>query len=254
MKRKPTKKSASTSKYSAVPPKEATPAKTEKPAVKIELPTPATATPTVAKTPAKAPAIESKPAAMIDINPLLSDLGSIETSTRLSAAIALGRAGNRAGTASLIFTLRDSDADVACESAAALGALGDPAAVEPLMEVLNNNEGYFHSVVRAAAAHSLAQLGDTRAVEPLINAVGDLDAEPSAEAIRALATLGDARATHSLINVVKNHTGYYTGVARRAAVLALAQLGGEQAKAALAAVATDSNEDAVIREAAGGAI
>ena len=151
---------------------------------------------------------------------------------------------------SLLSALGDADADVAREAATGLGLLGDVSAVQPLIDVLNSVDGYYHTVVRAAAAGSLGQLGDGRAVQPLLDAVYDSTAEVSVEAIHALATLGDSRAVDALIVVVRNPTGYFLATARRAAVTALAKLGGEQAIAELRWVAADSWEDSVIREAA----
>src|SRR5271170_787089 len=123
--------------------------------------------------------------------------------------------------AALIASLRHTDADVARDAATSLGALGDSTAVEPLIQVLNNFDGYYHAVVRAAAAASLGKLGDRRAVEPLLDAINDSLAEPSAEAIRALAAIGDSRAVGPLVDAVRNPTGFFSPIARRAAVVAL---------------------------------
>src|SRR5579872_2297292 len=151
----------------------------------------------------------------------------------------------------LIGALRHSDADIARDAATSLGALGELAAVEPLIQVLNNADGYYHAVVRAAAAASLGKLRDTRAVESLLNATRDRLAEPSAEAIRALAEIGDARAINQLIEVVRNPTGFYLGIACRAAVVALAHFRTDERVAAeLQSVSTNSWEDPVIRQAA----
>jgi HEAT repeat protein len=75
-------------------------------------------------------------------------------------------------------------------------------------------------------------------------------AEASAEAVRALATLNDSRAISPLIDVVRNSWGFFLPIVRRAAVLALAKIGGPDATAELRAVAGDQNEDAVVRQAA----
>ncbi len=151
----------------------------------------------------------------------------------------------------LINDLRHDDADIAREAAVALGATQSPAAVNALIEVLENADGFYHSVVRAAAASSLAKLGDKRAVASLLCAVNDTMAEASAEAVRALAELGDARAIDTLVGVVQNVTGFFQPVVRLAAVHALGQFDAPQAAAELAHVAADSSEDTVIRNAAG---
>ncbi len=149
-----------------------------------------------------------------------------------------------------IAALRNTDADLARDAATALGKLADAAAVEPLIEVLSNENGYFHSVVRAAAASSLAELRDPRAFQPLVNAVRDTMAEASAEAVRALATIGDPRAVAVLIDILRNQAGYFLPTVRLAAVTALKQLGGPQATAELLKVASNGWEDPVIRESA----
>jgi len=142
------------------------------------------------------------------------------------------------------------DADVARDAAATLGSTHDSAAVDALIEVVSNTNGYFHSVVRSAAAASLAKLGDTRAVSALLIAVRDEMAEASAEAVRALAILNDAAAIPTLIEVVRNTNEFYLPVVRLAAVHALAKFKQEEAKAALAEVVANEFDDAVIRQAA----
>lgn len=153
--------------------------------------------------------------------------------------------------AALIVTLHDADADTAREAAISLGKSGNKAAVEPLMEALGNQDGYFHSVVRAAAANGLATLHDVRAFDTLVKAMNDSMAETSAEAVRALSALGDPRAVQPLIDVVRNSDGFFLPVVRRAAVIALKKLGGTQAVAELSSVAACTWEDTVIRQEAG---
>jgi len=153
-----------------------------------------------------------------------------------------------APAAALIASLRNSDADSARDAATSLGALGNSAAVQPLIDVLQNLDGYYHPVVRAAAAGSLGRLGDPRAVEALLVAMRDTYAEPSAEAIRALAALGDPRAVAPLIEVVRNSTGFFLPTARLAAVVALSNFRDDQRAAAeLQAVSANTWEDPVIR-------
>lgn len=153
--------------------------------------------------------------------------------------------------AALIVTLHDADADTAREAAISLGKSASKAAVEPLMEALGNQDGYFHSVVRAAAASGLATLHDVRAFDTLVKAMNDSMAETSAEAVRALSALGDPRAVQPLIDVVRNSDGFFLPVVRRAAVIALKKLGGTQAVAELSSVAACTWEDTVIRQEAG---
>jgi HEAT repeat protein len=149
--------------------------------------------------------------------------------------------------------LRNLDADVAREAATALGQTGNPAAVLPLIDVLRNTNGYFHSVVRSAAAAGLGQLKDARAFDVLIEAVNDPITDPSTEAIHALAALGDRKAVSKLIEVTTNANGFYAGSVRHAAVAALVKLGGEAATIELHRVAGDTEEENALRELAAGA-
>ena len=185
-----------------------------------------------------------------DPQSLLEDLKSPDSLRRITAAGVLGRLGNVAAVPALVTALYDSDADVAREAASSLGILGNDAAVEPLMAVLNNRDGFFHSVVRIAATNSLGQLRDLRAVVPLLNAIRDPNAEASAEAIRAIANLPDPRALPALLEVVRNEHNFYLPTTRRAAILGLAQIGGPQADCELHFVANNEWEDATIRAAA----
>lgn len=149
--------------------------------------------------------------------------------------------------------LRNGDADIAREAAVSLGGFRHELAVDALVEVLSSTDGYYHSVVRSAAAASLGQIGDRRALSALLSTVRDSMAEASAQAVRALADLGDERAVEALVNVVRNIDGFYLPVVRLAAVHALAKFGTEAAREQLQFVAHDDHEDAVIRHAAASA-
>jgi HEAT repeat protein len=158
---------------------------------------------------------------------------------------------DRTAIAAHVAALRNNDADFARDAALALGALADAAAVDPLIQAIRNSDGFYHSVVRAAAATSLAKIGDPRALESLIAAVRDSVAEPSVEAIRALGVLADARAIPTLMEVVRNPDGYFLPVARRAAVTALGSFNADPLVAdELKALSNNSAEDSVIRQSA----
>lgn len=148
---------------------------------------------------------------------------------------------------SLCHGLRDYDADRARDAAVSLGHVRHASAVQPLIEALTNADGFTHPVVRAAAAASLGQLGNRRAVDALIVATTDSMAEASAEAIRSLGLLGDPRAVAPLVDILRNADGFFVGSTRRAALLALATLGGPEAAAALSEVAANQLEDPTLR-------
>ena len=207
-----------------------------------------TSTPAKATTP-KAKEVPAKEIAAKNVEPKspsapVASASSAPAETRIETPA-------KSASAELITALRNSDADIARDAATSLGSLGDSAAVQPLIQVLDNSDGYYHAVVRAAAAASLGRLGDRRAVEPLLNAINDSLAEPSAEAIRALAAIGDPRAVEPLIDVIRNPSGFFLPIARRAAVTALGRFqSDERAAAELLAVSTNPWEDPVIRQAA----
>ena len=132
--------------------------------------------------------------------------------------------------AALIARLRDNDAEVARDAAANLGRLpADAASVDALSAVLTNTDGFFHSVVRAAAASALGTLGDHRAVDALIHATNDGMAEASEEAIKALGLLGDRRALPALEKIISNHNGFFLETVRRTAQAALTRINAGKA-------------------------
>jgi HEAT repeat protein len=233
-----TAKSTTDKKYTTVP----SSAKTAATKPVVAVPATKAATPTV------------QPAVAAVAPQILKELKSESASQRAGAATAIGKSNDITAVKPLLVALHDLDADVAREAATALGLLGDVSAVEPLIEIVTNANGYFHSVVRSAAASSLGRLKDHRAVEALSNAVYDQIADSSSEAIAALAALGDRRAISLLIEVVRNRNGFFVNSVRRAAVLGLIKLGGEEAQSELRSVSANGWEDSVIREEATAAI
>jgi len=79
------------------------------------------------------------------------------------AANALARMGGKAPD-HLNLALKSSEVMVRVNAAGALGLVGDPAAVRPLIELLDDS----HKEVRLAAAEALGRIGDARAIKPLI--------------------------------------------------------------------------------------
>jgi HEAT repeat protein len=209
-------------------------------------------------TPPTTKATTKKPTASVN-KPTEAKTPSVaETITKLSATPAVAETVTVPPTPTvdldalrrLTAELRNADADVAREAAVGLAGYQHEDAVDALVDVLTNTDGYYHSVVRSAAAASLGQIGDRRAIDALLSAVRDPMAEASAEAVRALADLGDDHAVESLVNVVRNVDGFYLPVVRLAAVHALARFNTEAAREQLQYVAQDNYEDPVIRNAA----
>ena len=108
--------------------------------------------------------------------PILVDLSSRGVQQqRLARAMGLVRD-------ELIGQLRDDDPQVRRASAAALGAVGDQAAVEPLLGLLKDAS----NLVRFHAASSLVRLGNERGGEYLFTALGDDDPILRLNAIKTL--------------------------------------------------------------------
>ncbi len=101
----------------------------------------------------------------------------------------------------------------------ALGEIGDPRAVEPLIAELE--AGYGYKVVQQAAAIALGKIGDPRAVEPLIAELKAGYTEMRKAAAEALGKIGDPRAVEPLIAALKNRDEKV----RKAAAEALDKLG-----------------------------
>jgi HEAT repeat protein len=81
---------------------------------------------------------------------------------------------------------------------AALGRIGDPSAVEPLIEAADDRR--FRNMV----AGGLSRIGDTRAVELYVQSLNDESEVFQSEAAEAVGKIGDARAVGPLIQVLKD--------------------------------------------------
>ena len=103
----------------------------------------------------------------------------------------------------------------------ALGEIGAPA-VEPLIATLKDDNSH----VRGGAIEALGQIGDTRAVEPLIAMLKDKEWVVLQEAARALGRIGDTRAVEPLI-VALNSEDYEFN--RSSAAEALGEIGDARA-------------------------
>jgi len=121
----------------------------------------------------------------------------------------------------LIRLLNHKDPDVQYESAAALGDIGNPIAVDPLIAALKNDE---FSGVRWKAAESLSKLG-APAVEALIGALRHDNDDVRWKAAIALGEIGDPRAIEPLLillsdkdRFVKSHAALALGAIGEPAV------------------------------------
>ena len=152
-----------------------------------------------------------------DVPGLIKALGyQKDAAIRKGAAEALGRLGDPRAVRPLVVAL--GDAPVRPTAVEALVAIGSVAG-ESLVAALGNQD----PKVRKAAVMALGRIGDARAVEAVVAALEDQDGEVQWAAIESLGQLGDYRATEPLIAML-NDRGLHA-----AAVAALGAIGDPRA-------------------------
>lgn len=112
---------------------------------------------------------------------LAEQLQAEDLETRLAAAVALGRIGDRRATPALIATLEDRE--VAVAAAGALARIGDAAAFEPLLGLLSDSQ----PAVRQSAVAALNSIGHPEMPERILRL---LDADDPAVRESALKIAG----------------------------------------------------------------
>jgi HEAT repeat protein len=122
-----------------------------------------------------------------------------------------------------IARLKSRDEHIRTDAAWALGQIGDPRAVEPLIAILRRGP----SSARQTAAWALGQIGDPRAVEPLVSALNYGNDFVLQAAAQALGKLGHPRAVELHVGVLKDDSD--GGLVREAPALELLQIGDARA-------------------------
>jgi len=104
----------------------------------------------------------------------------------------------------LIQALKDEDSfDLHRESIKALGAIKDKRAIEPLIELLQNDKIY----LREEVVKALGQLGEEKVVNPLISVLqNETSSTLRCETIRALGLTKDKRAVKPLIEALQHES------------------------------------------------
>jgi len=140
--------------------------------------------------------------------PLLSSLMDIDRRVREAADKALTQiAGDwkkselgRNAVPSFIAALGSRDLLVKYHAASTLGAIGDPRAVEPLVQALKQKN--------SAAAYALGRIGDVRGVQPLLDAIKERDPNVRDAAQKALASLASGpngrQATYAFVAALQD--------------------------------------------------
>jgi len=119
--------------------------------------------------------------------------------TRESAAKALGKIGDPRAIEPLIKALDDSCSFARGEAALALVKIGKPG-VMPLVKALNQ----WSPAISMASAEILGKIGDPRAIEPLIQRLSDWNPGLRWKAAIALGEINDAQAIQPLINTLSD--------------------------------------------------
>ena len=169
------------------------------------------------------------------VEPLIDALRKRDSDVRESAAEALRKMGQPAPEF-LITALKEGRPD----AAEALGRIGDPNAVEPLITALREGDLF----MRNSAAEALGRIGEARAVEILAAALKDGNPTIRESAAEALKKIGDpkaadalyARDVETLVAALKVRD--FDG--RRSAAKALGRIRGARAIAPLVDCLTDT--------------
>jgi len=152
------------------------------------------------------------------IPPLLEALTHKEWKVRLRATEALAWLKPQAAIEPLLALLdHDPDTAVRQDAIRALGEIGDPRSVEPLLNAMNQTSLKTHAII------ALGRIGNPQAVPRLIAIVNGLvteqfdgrmaaceddryqeDLPPVEAAVKALAQIGDARAIPTLLEALKS--------------------------------------------------
>ena len=147
----------------------------------------------------------------------------------------------QAAAPSLIAALKSSNHYHVRDAARALGKIGSPAAVDPLIGCLDHDR----FEVQEAAAEALGKIGNPRAARPLIDHFDSLTEVAKSAAIKSLGQLGGQHAIDLLVHLLDQPGDNFR---RSRAARALGETGDPQAAAALKKALTDG--DWMVRKSA----
>lgn len=153
------------------------------------------------------------------------------TDVRVTAARALGASRDPRALPPLVAALGEENRDVRWAAIEALSELGDRRAVPPLLEYLKRQEAYRWG--KRLVANALGALGDPAAVDALAGLFADEDPFVRRTAAFALLRIGDARGIRKVAELTRGNADDTLGSVRRE--LALAEETAGRAMAARAA-------------------
>jgi HEAT repeat protein len=188
--------------------------------------TPAVFRPGRTPAPGQTPAAKTRqaPPSSGSLDELIGQLDARDFRARLKAVQALAHHPSERSAQALIGALRDRSVEVAVDAVHSLASIAGSEARATLREVLENPEGFYHPLVRAAAVHALGKLALGADAARIVQALSDADAEVSIAAIAALVVGAPEQASGALLRVVANPEGFFLPVTRLAAARGLERL------------------------------
>jgi HEAT repeat protein len=167
---------------------------------------------------------KSVPPTNAKLGELIAQLALPDYRVRLRAVQGLVHHREQAATDALGGALRDRTVEVAIAAVSSLQIVAGRKARMTLREVLENDQGYYHPLVRAAAVHALGGLLSEPECAPIVRALRDSDAEVSIAAISALGASAPSRAGELLLEVIENRDAFFLPITRLAAARGLERL------------------------------
>jgi HEAT repeat protein len=117
------------------------------------------------------------------MKPLLEILADPSPKVRMNVAYSLGEIGAVEAVEPLIKLLKDEDGEVVRMTVIALGLLKDPRATEPICKVMDRDDANVRHEdnpnIRYEALIALGEIGDPRAVDTLVDLLADKELGPS---------------------------------------------------------------------------
>jgi len=165
-----------------------------------------------------------------DLWDLLLDLNHLDKNTRSAAYESLVGLGGDIVPA-LVDGFGEISGAARLSVVRAFGALRDPRAVPLLLELVQSDDPNEYIFVSSLAAKSLGQIGDPTAVEGLVNLLLHERSGPRRMAVVVLGSIGDHRAVPGLIGALRDADPQTRVFAARS----LEQIGTPQALAAVTA-------------------